>query len=139
MAIETNNTWIVIPLPPNKHSIGYNWIYKFKHKVDGSIERYKARLVAKGYTQQEGLNFIETFSLVTKLVTVCVLLTLAVSSNWPIVQLDVNNDFSHGDLVEELYMDFPLGYTPTYNNQRVVERLVCRLNKSIYGLKHASR
>ncbi|KAL5552689.1 hypothetical protein UlMin_040090 [Ulmus minor] len=60
-AMETNNTWTVTPLPHDKHTIGCKWIYKIKFKSDGSIERHKARLVAKGYTQQEGLDFVETF------------------------------------------------------------------------------
>ena len=48
-AMESNNTWIVVPLPEGKHSIGCRWIYKIKYGSDGAIERYKARLIAKGY------------------------------------------------------------------------------------------
>lgn len=92
----------------------------------------------KKYTQQEGLDFIETFSLVAKLVTIRVLLTMAVSYNWPLVQLDVNNAFLHRNLFEKVYMDFPLGYKPPKNFPKG-ERLVCCLNKSIFGLKQASR
>ncbi|XP_072950413.1 uncharacterized protein [Typha angustifolia] len=137
-AMEANNTWTVTVLPKGKHSIGCKWVYKVKYHSDGSIERHKARLVAKGYTQQEGLDFIETFSPVAKLVTVKVLLAIALNNNWPLIQLDVNNAFLHGDSFEEVYMDLPLGYLQSHPIAKG-EKLVCRLHKSIYGLKQASR
>ena len=84
-AMELNKTWSVVFSPKEKHFIGCEWIYKVKYKSDGFIEKHKARLVAKGYTQQEGLDFIETFSHVTKLVTVKVLLALAISQKWHLV------------------------------------------------------
>lgn len=63
VALETNNTWTVEPLPLGKHPIGCRWLYKVKYKADGSLDKHKARLVPKGYTQQAGIDFTETFSL----------------------------------------------------------------------------
>ena len=63
-ALENNHTWDVTTLLPGKSPIGCKWVYKVKFNPDGSVERYKARLVAKDYTQREGLDFLETFSLV---------------------------------------------------------------------------
>lgn len=138
-AMETNNTWSVVPLPSGKYSISCKWIYKIKYRSDGSIDRYKARLVAKGYNQTEGVDFTDTYSPVAKFVTIKVLLTLAIKSNWHLTQLDVNNAFLHGDLNEEVYMDLPLGYGSKQQHHSSNRPLVCKLHKSIYGLKQASR
>ena len=132
-ALQQNHTWSMVPLPPGHKPIGCNWVYKIKYKSDGTIERYKARLVAKGYTQIEGVDYQETFSPTAKLTTLRCLLTVASSRNWYIHQLDVQNAFLHGDLNEVVYM------TPPPGLRRQGENIVCRLNKSLYGLKQASR
>ncbi|KAJ0588916.1 putative RNA-directed DNA polymerase [Helianthus annuus] len=136
-ALEQNETWTLEKLPEGKRAIDSKWVYKIKYKPNGEVERYKARLVAKGFTQIEGVDFHDTFApvakLVAKLVTVRTLLALASKRNWFVHQLDVNNAFLHGDLNEEVYMKIPQGFS------KENETRVCRLRKSIYGLKQASR
>ena len=128
-ALVSNNTWTLTCLPSNKKAIGCKWVYRVKYKANGSVERYKARLVAKGFTQQEGLDFTNTFSLVAKLTTVKTLLAISTMKGWHLVQLDVNNAFLNGDLNKEVYMQLPQGFHSKGGN------VVCKLNKSLYGPK----
>ncbi|KAL5564967.1 hypothetical protein UlMin_028131 [Ulmus minor] len=131
-ALESNDTWILTELHRGKKPVGCKWIFTFKYKADGSIERFKARLVAKGFTQSYGIDYQETFALVCKLNTVWVLLSLAVNQDWPLNQLDVKNAFLNRDLEEEVYIRVPPGL-----ENSSINRMVCKQKKALYGLKQS--
>jgi histone deacetylase 1/2 len=92
-ALHSNQTWSLAPLHPSMNVIGRRWVYKIKRHVDGQIVRYKARLVAHGFSQQEGIDYLETFGPMIKPTMVRLVLTIVVSYGWEVHQLDVHNAF----------------------------------------------
>ena len=101
---------------------------------DGQIDRLKVHLVAKGYTHQYDSDYYDTFSPVTKIAFVSMLLSMAAMHSWSLFQLDIKIAFLHGDLVEEVYMEQPPGFVAQGESG-----LVCKLRRSLYGLKQSPR
>ena len=108
------------------------WVLKFKHDSRGRVERFKGRLVAKGYSQKFGIDFEETFAPVVRFSSIRTLLAFAINNNMTVHQMDVVTAFLNGELQEEIYMQQPPGYEVPGK-----ERMVCKLKKSLYGLKQS--
>ncbi|KAG8485307.1 hypothetical protein CXB51_021723 [Gossypium anomalum] len=123
-------------LPTDRRAVGCKWLFKVKTRADGTLDRYKARLVAKGFSQHAGFNYHNTFSLVVRATTIRTVLAISVMKNWPLRQVDVNNAFLNGELAEDIYMEQPLRFEESGPHG---EKLVCKLNKALYGLRQASR
>ncbi|CAJ2678824.1 unnamed protein product [Trifolium pratense] len=133
-SLESNKTWHLVDLPPGCKPIGCKWILKKKLKPDGTVDKYKARLVAKGFRQRENIDFFDTFSPVTRITSIRVLISIAAIYNLEVHQMDVKTAFLNGDLEEEIYMEQPEGFV--VHGQ---ETKVCKLEKSLYGLKQAPK
>eukprot|EP00253_Pinus_taeda_P020850 PITA_20850 len=120
-AIERNKTWDLVELPKGKEVIGVKWVYKTKCNAEGKIERHKARLVVKGYKQQYGRDYEETFAPVARMETVRAVMSIATQNKWKIYQMDVKSAFLNGVLMEEVYIEQPLGYEKKGNDDYLIE------------------
>ena len=135
-SLARNNTWVLESLPAHRTAIGCRWL--FRRKDDG---RFKARLVAKGFSQKLGLDYEETFAPVAKFTTIRLLLALCCESDWELYGMDVKTAFLNSELEETVYMEIPEGVSipaaPVFSTYQ--QPTVCRLLKSIYGLKQSPR
>ncbi|KAG8490933.1 hypothetical protein CXB51_014728 [Gossypium anomalum] len=108
--IQKNDTWELVNRPENRKVIGVKWVFRTKANSDGSLNKHKARLVVKGYSQQQGVDFFETFASVARLDTIRLLFALVAQKQWKMHQLDVKSDFSNGFLKEEIFIEQPEGF-----------------------------
>ena len=133
-SLHKNKTYQLVKRPRKQRVLKNKWVYKVKHDESSPLPRFKARLVVKGFTQRHGVDYDEIFSLVVKMTSIRVVLSLAETMNLEAEQLDVKTVFLHGDLEEEVYMEQPEGF-----EVKVQETKVYKLLKSLYGLKQAPR
>jgi hypothetical protein len=126
-----NETWEVVPRPANRNVITSRWVFKHKKDEMGRIVRFKARIVARGFSQIYGIDYLETYAPVAKLVSIRVLFAIAASLDLEIHQMDVVSAFLASKLKEKIYMELPDGFKDGDK--------VGLLGKSIYGLKQSAR
>ncbi len=131
-SLAENNTWQLVTKPEGRKVIDSKWVYKVKVNTDGTVDKFKARLVAKGYEQKAGVDYTETFSPVARYDTIRAVFSVIASENLHVSQFDVKTAFLYGELQEEIFMRQPDGYDDS------TER-VCKLNRSLYGLKQSPR
>lgn len=129
---QETKTWSLVPYTPDMNVLGSKWVFRTKLHADGTLNKLKARLVAKGFNQEEGIDYLETYSPVVRTPTVRLVLHVATVMNWELKQMDVKNAFLHGDLTETVYMRQPAGFIDQDKPNDV-----CLLYKSLYGLKQS--
>nr|GEX91477.1 retrotransposon protein, putative, Ty1-copia subclass [Tanacetum cinerariifolium] len=133
-SMKDNKVWVLVELPPNGKTVGSKWIFKKKTDMDGNVHIYKARLMAKGFTQTLRIDYEETFSSVADIRAIRIFISIAAYYDYEIWQIDVKTAFLNGYLNEKVYMEqHDSSVNPKYLNR------VCKLKRSIYGLKQASR
>ena len=125
-----NDVWDLVKLPKGKKAVGSKWVFKLKVGPDGMVHKHKARFVAQGFSQKYGLDYDETFSPVVRFESLRTVIALAVQNGLKLHQMDVTTAFLNGELNEEVYMKQPEGFVAKGH-----EDLVCKLKRSIYGLK----
>ncbi|KAL8124254.1 hypothetical protein AgCh_012047 [Apium graveolens] len=131
---ERNKVWTLVPRPKNKSVVGTKWVFRNKTDSDRIITRNKARLVAKGYSQQEGIDYDETFAPVARLEAIRIFFAYAAHKKFTVFQMDVKSAFLNGELEDEVYVEQPPGFVDSKFPHHVY-----KLDKALYGLKQAPR
>ena len=134
-ALEGSKTFELVLPPKDREVVGGKWVYTVKTGPD-KAETHKARYVAKGYSQIPGIDYHETFSPTARMSSIRVLLQQAIQNNMLVHQMDVKTAYLNAPIDCEIYMEQPEGFEKVGKNG---EKLVCRLNKSLYGLKQSGR
>jgi hypothetical protein len=125
-SIMKNEVWEIVPRPKNKDVVYSRCLFKIKHVVDGSIEKYKERFVAHGFSHKEGIDYEETFALVARYTSIRTIIALAAKMKWKLHQMDVKTYFLNGVIEEEVYIEQPQGFEVEDRKTHV-----CKLKKDL--------
>ncbi|GKE87479.1 retrovirus-related pol polyprotein from transposon TNT 1-94, partial [Tanacetum coccineum] len=131
---KRNKVWTLVHVPYGKTIIKIKWIFKNKMDESGVVINNKARLVAQGFSQQDGIDYDETFSPVARLEGIRIFLAYVAYMGFVVYQMDVKSVFLNGKIAEEVYVQQPPGFESSeFHNH------VCKLDKALYGLQQAPR
>jgi hypothetical protein len=133
-SIMKNNVWDIVLRPKDKSMVSSKWIYKIKHATDGSVEKFKEIFLARGFNHKEGIDYKETFSLVARYTSIRTIITLDYVLGWKLHYMDVRTPFLNGKIEEEVFLEQPDGFVLHKKGTHV-----CKLRKTLYGLKKAPR
>ena len=133
-SLHKNNTWTLVEPPKETNIVGSKWVFKTKRNASGEIERYKARLVAQGYSQEQGTDYDEVYAPVARFTSIRSVLAISNALDLTVHQMDVQTAYLNGVLEEDIYMRQPEGFKDEKHPQ-----MVCKLNRSLYGLKQSAR
>jgi hypothetical protein len=109
-SILKNDVWAVVPRPCGKLMVTSKWIYKINHTTDGSVEKFKARFVSRGFSQKEGIDYDDIFSLVSRYTSIRIIISLAAALGWKLHQMDVKTAFLNDEVEQEVYIEQPEGF-----------------------------
>ena len=129
-SMSQNKVWSLIDLRDDYKPIGCKWVFKTKRDAKGHVERYKARLLTKGYSQREGIDFKETLPPLSTKDSLRIIMAIMAHFDLELHQMDVRPAFLNEDLVKDVNMSQPISFEEVGK-----ENMVCKLQKSIYGLK----
>nr|GFA06491.1 hypothetical protein [Tanacetum cinerariifolium] len=126
------DVWVLVPAPDKISPLTLKWLFKNKHDEEQTVIRNKSRLVVRGYRQEEGIDFEESFALVSRMEAIRIFLAYTAHKSFSVLQMDVKTAFLHGSLKEDVYVCQPEGFIDADHPSHVY-----KLKKALYGLKQA--
>ena len=126
------HTWKLVEKPPRSNIVRCQWTFRVKRDNLGAVNKFNTRLVVQGFSQVEGLNYNKTFSPTIKFTTIRLMIALTCRYNLELCHINIKGTYLNGKLDDDMYMHQLGGFTA-----KAEEHLVCKLNKSMYGLKQS--